>query len=204
VVENIEVSEATKQPILADRILLWPFYWGLLILFIINIALIWPFAEFAFSIAYVAWAPPFAILIIVLLFLALWTAFRAALRGHWRSAISASVLPALMALAVPTSFATSWAADQIHYRLFEREYLASIAFADNMKNGRLVFFDWGGGPMIGFSRFLVFDESDEIILPAQKRSKSFETKLTDHGFTGHEEFRIIQTVAPHFYVVDRC
>jgi hypothetical protein len=103
---------------------------------------------------------------------------------------------------LPASFVSSNVANEAHFQIFKHSYLASISKIDTLENGRLIFFDWGGDSMIGFDRFLVFDESDEIILPASQRSGLFETKLTDHGFNGDAQFQLIQTVARHFYVID--
>jgi hypothetical protein len=88
--------------------------------------------------------------------------------------------------------------------LFKAEYLSSIARQNKTEGGQLMIFDWGGNVMVGFNRSLVFDESDEIILPPAQRSEAFKRKLQERGFTGDERFRPVQTVAPHFNVVDCC
>jgi len=111
--------------------------------------------------SFLAWAPLFAGAVILLLGFAVWTAIRAARKRHWRSALSTLALPALLAASWPISNLTEPLVNGAHYSLFKAEYLSSIAGQGKMEGGQLMIFDWGGNAMVGFNRFLVFDESDE-------------------------------------------
>jgi len=111
-------------------------------------------------------------------------------------------LPVILVLALPLSFEADNIVNEMHFLISRNQYLATIAGNKNNNGERLVSFDWGGNAMIGFNRILVFDESDEIVLPPPLRSKGFEQKLADHRFPGGAQFRHVQTVASHFYVVD--
>src|SRR4051812_48150239 len=146
---------------------------------------------------FLIWAPLFAVVVILLFAIAVWSATRAMRRRHWRSALSTLALPALFAASLPISNMTDPLVNEVHYLLFKAEYLSSIARQNKTEGGQLMIFDWGGNVMVGFNRLLVFDQSDEIILPPAQRSEAFKRNLQERGFTGDERFRPVQTVAPH-------
>jgi len=195
-----DVSSSLSQ----DRVLRWPFYSGVIFVVFVSFVFSWPVAALAFSILFLAWAPLFVGAVTLLLGIAIWTAFRAARKRHWRSALSTLALPALLAASWPISNLTEPLVNEAHFLLFKAEYISSIARQNKTEGGQLMIFDWGGNAMVGFNRMLVFDESDEIILPPAQRSEAFTRKLQEHGFTGADRFRPVQTVAPHFNVVDCC
>jgi len=169
-----------------------------------SFVLSWPVAATAFSLLAWVWAPLFAFGVVIVLGFAVWAFVRSARRRHWRSALSTLALPALIVASLPISNLTDVLVNQMHYLIFRSEYLNSIEKESKTAEGRLRIFDWGGNAMIGFNRFLVFDESDEITLPPTQRSDTFKRKLQARGFRDEERFRPVQSVGSHFYVVDCC
>jgi len=195
-----EASRSSEQ----DRFLRWPFVAGAILAASVSFVLSWPVAEVAFSILFVVWGPVFAAWVIILLVYTFLVAVRAMLRRHWRSVLSTLALPAWLAVSLPIAHITERLVNRAHYLIYESDYLREIARLKTIEKGQTAVFDWGGGPMNGFNRFLIFDESDEIVLPPEQRSNAFRQKMSDHGFSGSERFRYIQRVAPHFNVVDCC
>jgi hypothetical protein len=78
------------------------------------------------------------------LILALWTAIQSALKGHWRSVISALALPIIWVLALPIARGVDRIVNDMHFIIFRHWYLAAIASDKESKGERLNFFDWGG------------------------------------------------------------
>src|SRR5436309_5092198 len=144
-----------------DRFLRWPFVAGVILAAFVSFVLSWPVAEVAFSILFVIWGPIFAAWVIIILVYALWVAIRAMVRRHWRSVLSTLALPVWLAIALPIAHATERLVNRTHYLIYESDYLREIARLKTIEKGQTAVFDWGGGPMNGFNRFLIFDESDE-------------------------------------------
>jgi hypothetical protein len=201
--EGLRMPDVSAPP-LRDRVLRWPFYAGIVIVVFMSFVLSWPVAATAFSLFAWVWAPSFAFWVVIVLGFAVWAFVRSVRGRHWRSALSTLALPALIVASLPIANLTDVLVNQMHYLIFRSEYLSSIEKESKTAEGRLRIFDWGGNVMIGFNRFLVFDESDEIMLPPAQRSDTFKKKLRAHGFMDEERFRQVQSVDSHFYVVDCC
>ncbi|WP_412774410.1 hypothetical protein [Nitrobacter sp.] len=189
-------AKASEKPLaFEDRFIYWPTYAGAAVMLFAAFVLSWPVAAIAFSMLFLMWAPFLAFIIIISSVVVLWTIIRSAIRRQWRMAISACAFPLLLLAALPFARHAATVVDRVHFLLYENEYRDHIAHLDQ-KDARLAFFDWGGNAMVGLNRFVVYDESDEIMLPASKRSAQFSKRI------GSDRFRNVVRLAPHFYVVD--
>ena len=97
---------------------------------------------------------------------------RAATRREWRRCVLALALPiVLLAVAAdPTGFVRSCnhIGDVIHFIVAKPYYDRQIAALPADRRPRLVVFDWGG--MVWASSGLVYDETDQVALPRDRRS----------------------------------
>lgn len=101
---------------------------------------------------------------------------------QWRRAASAAVLPAsVLAAALNFHFvgrATIWAGDRLELVATLPSYSREIANLPHKEGPRIATFFWrdlnlGFGLDFGYE-FLVYDESDEIALPAEQRSAAWK------------------------------
>ena len=142
------------------------------------------------------WGAAIVVFIVILIWLC---------RRQWRRAASAVVLPASVLAAVLNLHfvgrATIWTGDRLELLAMLPTYSREIANLPRKEGPRIAAFLWrdlnfGFGLAHGYE-FLVYDESDEIALPAEKRSTAWnenagsdlECRLTgvDHVF-GHYYF----------------
>ena len=195
------VTTSEKPSTIEDRFIYWPSYAGAAMMLFAAFVFSWPVAAIAFSMLSLIWAPFLALIIIILSVVALWTIVRSAVNRQWRRAISACAFPLLLLAALPFALHAAPVVDRVHFLLYESKYQDKIARL-GQKGARLAFFDWGGNAMVGLNRFVVYDESDEIMLPSSEQSAAFVQRLENHGFGRPDRFTNVIRLAPHFYVVD--
>ncbi|MFI4987222.1 MAG: hypothetical protein ACHQF3_07260 [Alphaproteobacteria bacterium] len=141
-------------------------------------------------------------------FLALWAlaaviafcfAVAATVSRRWLRALSISIFP-LAALAAFLNFMCFWglaidAGETIHFFAKRAAYLAEIAKLPSDKGPRLAIFNWGG---FTISHAVVYDESDEIMLPAERQSEAWKKRIAgtdlECGVWG-------RPVGGHFHIV---
>jgi hypothetical protein len=182
-----------------DRFLVWPIV--LSIGFPIVLVFAWIAADlwssFVLLAAYLLWWGGALLVFIVMI--------GCLLGRQWRKAVSALVLPATAVAAVfnlhSVGRASIWAGDRLELLATLPTYSWEIANLPHKEGPRIATFLWrdlnlGFGLALGYE-FLVYDDSDEIALPAQERSAAWrenagsdlECRLTgvEHVF-GHYYF----------------
>lgn len=130
-------------------------------------------------------------------------------RRHWRAAASASLAPlaaaAPLLLCFQLGVTPTWLHFQISRTAFERQ-IATMTTADGAP--RLRAFEWddtGGVAVANMFRTLVFDESDEISLPPDRRSGDWlERAKGQSGLYSIVQVQgspTVQSMGRHWYVV---
>ena len=115
---------------------------------------------------------------------AAWLAIRTLSRRAWRAAVSALVLPVavIVAMAGPFPFVQSCEelGEFLLFRARRSEYLARVAALPDDGQPKLAVFSRGG--MVWYSEAIVYDESDEIVLPPEQRSASWTERASHMEF----------------------
>lgn len=133
---------------------------------------------------------------------ALAVSIRSAADGRWRVLLSSAVLPAVVVAVVaqPTGSvrAINLAGDLIHFQLVRARYMADVARMPAATEPRLVIFDWGG--WAGIANGVVYDESDEVALPADRQTRAWKIRAhsTELGCAAYA----VHAVGQHFYLAD--
>ena len=180
-----------------DRFAQWPMYSGLAIVVFCCLIFYWPITQLAFSVIAILWLPPLGVAVVALLVAATWCGVLALLRGQWRRMISMMLLPILLFGALPAGLITDATANKLTLLANRADYMQRINYAK--QNGeRLVLFDWGGNVMIGFNRFLVWDEEDQIDLPISKQTPEWKSNADKRI----GRYRIHQILGDHFYLIE--
>jgi hypothetical protein len=168
---------------------------------------IWPLAlAIGFpALLILIWTGPFDLAFVgAPIILWVWTlaalvALSSAPSGEWRRAISMSVLP-LASLVAILNASTFWyfaidAGERTHFQLMRSSYLGQIAKLPADGEPRFAIWNWGGF-VVGHAA--VYDESDEIVLPMEKRSLAWKKRVASTelscGVWG-------APVGDHFYIV---
>lgn len=133
---------------------------------------------------------------------------------RWRRAASAIVAPmvayGLIQLVLHLGFTPGW----IRFELGKHHYLAEIERLPQNGEPRFKLFNWGGTGGAGVVNVffnLIFDESDEIALPPEKRSAQWLSRMRSYC-PGTQMCSIlrpnppshivdVQKVGQHFYLV---
>jgi hypothetical protein len=186
-------SGPTSRKPIGDSIAIWPFV--LACILPIMLVLVWsgPFdlAMLGAPIVLVIWAN-------AALFALVFAIFSAIERG-WRRTVSMLILP-LMSLAALLNFGPLWSfamdtGKKIHFQFMRASYLAQIAKLPADQGPRLAVFNWGGFVV---SHGVVYDESDEIVVPPIKQSPEWNKRIVgtelECGFSGY-------ALGDHFYMV---
>ena len=134
---------------------------------------------------------------------------RNAMGGRWRRAVSAAIAP--FAAAIPLilcyqlGITPTWLRFQLSRTHFENE-VALTATTDGTP--RLRAFAWGetgGAAVANIFHTLVFDESDEISLPLERRSASWLERAKDqrqlYSILREQGDPTVQRLSRHWYVV---
>lgn len=93
---------------------------------------------------------------------------RAALGRAWRQSVIASTMGVAVLLGELDPSWFSYAGDVLHFIVLKPHYDRQIAALPADRKPRLKFFDWGG--MVWASFGLLYDESDQVDLPAGSQS----------------------------------
>ena len=91
--------------------------------------------------------------------------------------------------------------DELHFLAMRSTYLERIGKLPQTGEYRLVEFDPGG--MIGASNAIMYDESDELTLPSDRRSKAWKDRMStiDCEPDAHPMLFLQYTgLARHFYL----
>jgi hypothetical protein len=171
-------AQPAKKP---DRFVLWP------LIVVLMVSVLWAvvigfFPGLLFILVF-EFSRPGVLLLLpgMLLFgagiAATLVAIAAARREAWRRAVSAAVLPVAM-VAVALNFSgfsqlCREAGDRLHFYVMRPSYLAQVAATPSLGHPRLLIWNWGG--MVFSSKGVVYDESDEIALPAEQQSIEWKT-----------------------------
>jgi hypothetical protein len=124
-----------------------------------------------------------------------------AVRRIWRSSLACAILPiaALIVCLDPLGFlrGCDYLGDVLHFVIARPYYERVIAGLPHDGRLRIVVFNWGG--MVWASRGLVYDESDEVALPAGKQSAAWlaSPHLAELGCGGFSA----QPLWSHYYLV---
>jgi hypothetical protein len=152
---------------------------------------------------YVVFGIPFLLIIVIIAAtLAGFSALIAVKIHAWRKAASCIVLPALVLVSIPYPLAfvhiCNTIGNIIHFGVMRQEYLSTIKALPETRQPKLVVFNWGG--MIWASNGVVYDESDEIVLPRGQQSASWVARAnkTELGCGGYS----ITSMGGHFYLAD--
>jgi hypothetical protein len=126
--------------------------------------------------------------------MAIWLAM---VHRHWRKAISLSILP-IVSLAAVLNAALVWsfaieAGEKIHFQIVRSSYLREVSKL-SASEPRFVIWHWGGF-IIGHG--VVYDESDEILLPEHSSAWSKRVAATEVGMCGAWGIPL----GDHFYLV---
>ena len=123
--------------------------------------------------------------------------FSASARDWWR-AISMSVLP-LATLVLIANAGTVWplameTGERIHFQAMRRNYLEDVSRLPSSDEPRFAIWHWGGF-VIGHA--VVYDESDEIVLPEQSSAWKKRVANIEVGSCGAWG----SSLGNHFYLV---
>jgi hypothetical protein len=178
-----------------DRLSRWPLYSGLAVVAIWCFVFYWPVAQIAFSIIFIFWAVPFALVILCLLGVAMWCGLAGLLQQRWRRSISMLAFPVMLIAAIPASFATDYFTSWLTFVANRSRYTADTQEA--AKAGKhLLFFDWGGNVMIGVNRAVVWDAEDQVALPKAQQTPPWGEEFSVASY------RVIQRLETHFYLIE--
>jgi len=124
------------------------------------------------------------------------------LRAHARRrALSFAILPAIVLANALAPFVfvrhCNFAGDTIHFEVMREHYQHVVDALPKTGQPKLVIFDWGG--MVWASQGVVYDESDEVVLPPAKQSSGWRARA------GKTELGCGYGATPmggHFYLAD--
>lgn len=168
-----------------DRLSFWPAFVGIVI-FAVYLFLTDLPGDLSFFLIFYAihFLGVFAILWLSLVVGNIW-------KGYWRTAVSVAAIPFIIwALRGPINFGC----DYTHLLMTKNTYEREIASLPEPQGRRFATFDWSVG-FIGTNTFLLYDESDQIALPAGKHTKT----SNDDGF-GPECVGNVTHLSGHYYV----
>ena len=133
-------------------------------------------------------------------------------RTRWRRAMSLGLLPAIavsiVIWALPLVVRIEWAAAFAHYSMFRPFYAAQVDSTPFGTEPRLIWFFWRDASALSdlTLEYLLYDESDEVSLPANKRSATFndramETYRTANGMVFGPKIENVGHIVGHYYAV---
>ncbi|MDZ5650488.1 hypothetical protein [Nitrospirillum sp. BR 11828] len=183
-----------------DRPALWPL-----------LAMASVFAGLVLVDAALEWEPPFDALALLLV-LALWCAaamaaaslaVQAGRQGQPRRAASLALLPLAFLVTVAQPKLVMGGAqtlgDRLHFMIEYQEYLALIRAMPDTGEPKLLTVDWGG--FLTASTSLVYDESDEMALPPERRSTAWRARAQQTILSCAYGYWVRTTLGGHFYAV---
>jgi hypothetical protein len=176
----------------ADHFTIWPTAWAFLFPVILIILWSGPFdlIFLGVPILLTAWACS--------ALLALGIGIFSARARDWRRAISMLVLP-LATLVVIANAGTVWpvameTGERLHFQVMRRSYLDDVSNLPSSGEPRFAIWNWGGFVV---SHAVVYDETDEIVLPDQSSAWKKRVANTEVGMCGAWG----TPLGNHFYLV---
>jgi hypothetical protein len=175
----MRVGPLSRPSANTDHFTMWPTAWA--ILFPITLIILWsgPFdlVFLGVPVLFIAWACS--------ALLALGLAITSARARDWRRAVSMSVLP-LGTLVVIANADTVWPlamepGERLHFQAMRRNYLEDVSKLPSSGEPRFAVWNWGGF-VVGHA--VVYDESDEIVLPEQSSAWKKRVANTEVGMCG--------------------
>jgi hypothetical protein len=185
--ENMATTDVSN-----DRFTMWPT--ALACCFPLILIILWsgPFdlAFFGVPVLFMTWACSALLALAVAI-------FSAGARDWWR-AVSMSVLP-LITLVVIASAGTLWplameVGERIHFQAMRRSYLEDVSRLPSSGEPRFALWQWGG---FGIGHAVIYDESNEIVLPEQSSAWKERVANTEVGSCGAWG----SPLGNHFYLV---
>ncbi|MBB6252781.1 hypothetical protein [Nitrospirillum iridis] len=134
---------------------------------------------------------------------AVFLSIRAGHRNQPRRAWSLAVLPlAFMVTVFQPRLVLGKArtlGDHLHFALERRDYLAQIRALPDTGAPKLMVVGWGG--FIVASTSLVYDESDEVTLPPERRSATWKARAEHTDLACPYGYEVRTPLDNHFYAV---
>jgi hypothetical protein len=122
---------------------------------------------------------------------------RCALAGWWaRGSIAATLIVVVAFNFARINRASIDLGDALHFRMMRSHYLAQAMSSPGPPGQRVMYFPWGS--MWIFGGGVVYDESDEMLLPPEQRSPAWKER------TAGTEIDLVTGWTPlgdHFYLV---
>ncbi len=148
---------------------------------------------------------PLGLLLLTLTSSIIWNA----MRGRWRRAVSAAIAPltavAPMVVCYQFGITPTWLRFQLSRTYFEREVALAAATNDAPRLRAFAWGETGGAAVANIFHTLVFDESDEISLPPERRSASWVERAQHqpqlYSILREQGAPTIQPMSRHWYVV---
>jgi hypothetical protein len=175
-----------------DRLSIWPTAMACCLPLVLIILWSGPFdlAVFGTAVLLMSWACS--------ALLALAMAIFSARSHHWWRAVSMSVLP-FVTLVVIVNAGSFWSfametGERIHFLAMRRSYLQDVSRLQSSSEPRFLLWRWGGF-VVGHA--VVYDESDEIMLPEQSSAWKKRVQNTEVGMCGAWG----SPLGKHFYLV---
>ncbi len=138
---------------------------------------------------------------VVALGIAVWSAYR----RQWRRTVATAMLPLSLVVSL-LNFDTLWrfsmaTGEAIHFRLARQGYLAEIAALPAGQRPRLAVFVLSEDGWLGISNLhlVVYDESDEVALPAERQSPAWKARAAQTLLTLGIGY--LRPLGDHFYIV---
>lgn len=149
-------------------------------------------------------------ILLLWVFNAVWAvllAIRSTQHDCLRRALISWLIPILFILSIFVAPKPIWLinrlGDEIHFFVMRNAYLTEIARIPQSLKPKLVVFDLGG--MFGTSQAIVYDESDELSLSANKRSEAWQQRTEKTQLSCEpifaETFLRFTGLTKHFYMV---
>ena len=145
--------------------------------------------ELSFYLIFYAFAPlsgALAVMWLGLLVRNIWKDF-------WRNALSVAAIPFIVGA---LSWPINYGCDYTHLLMTKNEYDREIANLPEPQGKRFAVFDWSVDFAGSGGIFLLYDESDQIALPAEKHTKSANN---DKGFGSGCGGHVVHLLS-HYYV----
>jgi len=120
----------------------------------------------------------------------------------WYEAIACTLVPVIVWFGVINLDLVrsncNYVGDILHFRMMRNYYLLVLETMPRAREPKLVVFNWGG--MIWASAGVVYDESDEVVLPSEQQSAGWKRRA-DNTELGCGKY-YINPMGGHFYLAE--